>query len=323
MAVGGVAAQFAGLAVDAWLHSRDPGLAAREGVFALENPGHVLFGGGLALAAAGLCVALYAEIAGPPVRARSLRQRLLAAVPAVAILVLAAGSLALAATSESGLIGGHDHAETLDPLARAAVHVHEEGMAPQVVVTPGTAHQHGAGGAPAEGGAHTQGAEVRVTYADLQQIHDMLEEARDATEKYRDVSVALAHGYVQVTQDIPGIAAHFANTSLIDGEFDHRAPEVLLYERTSDGWELVGLSYLVAYVPGVETPPEGFPGEMDAWHYHRNLCFTRPTVTITSGAEQCRMRGGVFQERTAWMAHAWIYRDAPEGVFAHTNSRVR
>ena len=55
---GGLVLLVTGLAWDAVLHARDPGLAASEGVFAPSNPGHVLAGTGIALVAVGLAGAL-------------------------------------------------------------------------------------------------------------------------------------------------------------------------------------------------------------------------------------------------------------------------
>jgi hypothetical protein len=58
----GVAALLAGLALDSYLHARDPGLAHREGIFTLSNPGHVLLGIGIGLVVVGVVGAAYTTL---------------------------------------------------------------------------------------------------------------------------------------------------------------------------------------------------------------------------------------------------------------------
>jgi hypothetical protein len=58
----GVVALLAGLALDSYLHAKDPTLAHREGLFTLSNPGHVLLGAGIALVVIGLVGAAYTTL---------------------------------------------------------------------------------------------------------------------------------------------------------------------------------------------------------------------------------------------------------------------
>lgn len=58
----GVAALLAGLAIDSYLHAKDPTLAHREGIFALSNPGHVLLGIGIALVVVGVVGSAYTSL---------------------------------------------------------------------------------------------------------------------------------------------------------------------------------------------------------------------------------------------------------------------
>jgi len=55
-------ALLGGLALDSYLHARDPSLAHREGIFTLSNPGHVLLGIGIALVVVGLVGAAYTSL---------------------------------------------------------------------------------------------------------------------------------------------------------------------------------------------------------------------------------------------------------------------
>lgn len=57
----GAGAQAAGLGVDAWLHGRDSGLAAREGPFTLTNTGHSLLVGGIGLVILGAFMSMMAR----------------------------------------------------------------------------------------------------------------------------------------------------------------------------------------------------------------------------------------------------------------------
>ncbi len=88
-----------GLALDAYLHARDPGLAAREGVFALDNPGHALLGAGLVLIVLGV---------GTSVLAVFTPRRRYVAIAGIGLAVMTAGTVAVAAPSMSG----HDHEAT-------------------------------------------------------------------------------------------------------------------------------------------------------------------------------------------------------------------
>src|ERR1043166_2033651 len=58
----GVVALLGGLALDSYLHARDPTLAHREGIFTLSNPGHVLLGIGIALVVVGVGGAAYTTL---------------------------------------------------------------------------------------------------------------------------------------------------------------------------------------------------------------------------------------------------------------------
>jgi hypothetical protein len=68
----------------------------------------------------------------------------------------------------------------------------------------------------------------------------------------------------------------------------------------------------------------GFAGGSDAWHYHSDLCFQRGgSVTIAVDDAACKAVGGlVFQKQTAWLLHAWIWKQNPDGVFTEVNPRV-
>lgn len=114
----GIASTLAGLAWDAWLHSADPTLAQREGIFTLTNPGHALLGLGVLLTCGGILAALHTAwgmakprgfLGKPYVRTLSMRLSALVSI----------GAVLFALTISSS---GHEHAHADEEHA----HTHTE-----------------------------------------------------------------------------------------------------------------------------------------------------------------------------------------------------
>jgi hypothetical protein len=96
-----------------------------------------------------------------------------------------------------------------------------------------------------------------------------------------------------------------------------------LYQPGRDGnLKLAGVAYQYLHVN--DTPPVGFAGGSDVWHYHTDLCFQKGgSVTIARDQAACKAVGGlVFQEQTAWLLHAWVWTPNPDGVFTENNPNV-
>jgi hypothetical protein len=197
---------------------------------------------------------------------------------------------------------------------------------PQATVKD-TGHHHGNHAAHAGSGAlagegsaifaHHHEAPGPVTAAQRVVLNKQLATAKAATAKYRNIAVAKRDGYFQVTQFIPGLGLHMYKLGIPTGTFNPATPQVLLYQPVGNRMVLVGVSYLYLHVN--ETPPAGFAGGSDVWHYHKDLCFVAGTVTITQTAADCP---GVFQKTTNWMLHVWIWKTNPDGVFTEVNPRV-
>lgn len=324
----GVVTLLAGLGWDAILHRLDPELAAREGVFALANPSHLLFAAGIAVTVAGMTLFLLGRLAGW--RRQPEPRRTLLAVPPVALVLLAATSLGIALASGSGLSGAGRHPQAqVSGIDAVPATEHEASVAAQGATPQPGGHdqtQAGAAIAAATGGQSDaqHRPDIPISAADLTTLQQQIAAARAGTEQYQDVRAALRDGYIEVTQDLPGIAAHFVSArNVADGVFDPAKPEILLYAKLDNQWKLVGLSYLAPF-DGSATQPEGFAGPLDVWHNHTGLCFQGQRVI---GAEmdkaQCQAAGGRFLANTGWMGHLWLYNEAPEGLFAKENSNLK
>jgi len=134
-----------------------------------------------------------------------------------------------------------------------------------------------------------------------ERTEEQLERAKEATEKYRDVNVAIAEGFFQGGPDVPGEGYHYLNPQRLDCKFDPEKPEILLYAFPPGKTELrlVALEYAIPFacMPANGPPPEGFAGSADVWHKDEPVPF--------------------------WTVNAWLYLRNPDGVFTLENPRVQ
>ena len=167
-------------------------------------------------------------------------------------------------------------------------------------------------------------AESRLTREQLATLVGQLDALREATDKYRDIDVALADGYRQTTGEVPNMGAHFNHSGRTrDGVFNPAEPEILIYARDEQGeWELVGISFVLPRRIAGDDHPDGFEGQLDNWHVHYALCLRRGASGRTAAADECRRTGGIFLPSYGWMIHAWVYRDNPLGVFSMWNPNI-
>ena len=163
-----------------------------------------------------------------------------------------------------------------------------------------------------------------------------LAEVRTATEKYQDVKVALAEGYVRdpadmcETADMMGrpasagaMGVHYFRPDLLgitappnprvngNGTYtDFRAPSILIYEPQADGsMQLVAVENLVFQASwaaaGHASPPT----------FHGVVYDTMQDDPATATDE-------AHNFEPHYDRHVWLYRDNPRGVFAQYNPKA-
>jgi len=121
-----------------------------------------------------------------------------------------------------------------------------------------------------------------------------LQQVRAATARYRNIENATNDGYSNIDVNVENMGHHFMNTNLVDGTFDIRKPEILVYNGLDSGSpELVAVEYAI---PITEPLPEGFTGSADVWNGNSGFPF--------------------------WLVHAWVWKYNPDGVFNWTNPDV-
>jgi hypothetical protein len=157
--------------------------------------------------------------------------------------------------------------------------------------------------------AHAQAPQQAQTQAQKDQSSAFVKIVRESADRFRDVSVAIAEGYVLQFgcvsgSDLGAMGVHFVNGPLVnDPALDPTRPELLVYEPTKDGgMRLVAADFLVL---------------SEAWH--------------ANNAAAPELMGQLFHlfespNRFALPAfytlHVWAWKDNPNGTFTNWNPKV-
>lgn len=284
----GLAVLIVGLVWDAVLHARAPDLAANEGVFTLSNPGHLLAFAGLAATGIGLAGALFALL---PARTASARGgRVVAVVAAGALVVGASGTAVWAMTS------GHDHRD------EAAEHEHDRDEQEPATEDAETTSDddHGLAEHDSTGGREP-------TAEDEANADAFYDAVAAGTERYQDINVAIADGYVESANGNDGPIRHYMQRGgdpERDEAVDPENPSGLVYYVDENQTTLIG----AVWVSRAEEPEQP-GGPLTVWHDHSPMGCpeAHPDCPAADGIDD-----GEIPPR---MLHVWLFEGAD--TFAH------
>jgi hypothetical protein len=165
----------------------------------------------------------------------------------------------------------------------------------------------------------------RTSPVDLRRARLVVDSARKALARYKDIEVAKRHGFQIFAPEVKGQKIwHYNNYAWAmanETTFDPGKPSSLLYERVGSGWKLVGVMYTAPADASLEQLNARIPLSVARWHRHVNFCMpasggrerwkeTRngrfifgPMGVSTRG--ECEALGGRFLPRVfGWMVHA-------------------
>ena len=160
---------------------------------------------------------------------------------------------------------------------------------------------------------------------DAARAQQIVEQARQAADKYRDYHTALSDGFRIFHPEIPEKIYHFtsfANAFQAQFKCDPERPTSLLYEKHGDDYKLIGVMYTAPKRYSEEQLDQRIPLSVAQWHEHVNFC-TAPVGrkkeyfgpnpkfglrgSITT-QEDCNAEGGTFHPVVFnWMVHVYPF----------------
>ena len=156
------------------------------------------------------------------------------------------------------------------------------------------------------------GAAGAATGTSKAQIRRDLAKVRRATDRYHDVTAAIAAGYVPSTTCVaaPGLGTmgfHYVNPGLaMDPGIDLAAPEILLYAVADGELKLVAVEYFY----GIGAPDTPIPDPAPPAPVLFGKPFDGPMLAHEPGMPP------------HYDLHVWVWQANPSGIFAQFNPNV-
>jgi hypothetical protein len=137
----------------------------------------------------------------------------------------------------------------------------------------------------------------------------LIRTVREATERFKDVSVAKAEGYVLQFGCVSGsdsgaMGLHYVHPKLVnDGVLDPRHPQIVIYEPMPDGAQkLIGADFLVV---------------AEQWHKTH-----KETPELMGQLFHLFEAPNRFGLPAFYTLHVWAWKDNPNGAFVNWHPKV-
>jgi len=169
------------------------------------------------------------------------------------------------------------------------------------------------------------------TPQDWAKADTIVQQLREAIEKYKDYHVALSEGFRIFMPNLPQAEYHFTsyeNAFVESFTFDPTRPTSLLYKKTPTGYDLIGAMYTMPKRVSEEQLNARVPLSVAQWHLHTKLCmppkgerghadFNKFGFQGTiAGKEACDEAGGTFYPVIfGWMVHVYPFEDSREKIW--------
>jgi hypothetical protein len=157
--------------------------------------------------------------------------------------------------------------------------------------------------------SHASAPQAEITPEHLRQRGALLKVVREATERFKDVSVAEAEGYALQFGCVTGpdsgaMGLHYVNGDLVKGGIlDATRPQIVIYEPTPNGrLRLIGADFLL--IADVWNKTHSGPPELMGQLFHYWESPNR------------------FGLPAFYTLHVWAWKDNPNGAFVNWHPHV-